>query len=27
MQQLAKFIEQPWGEHRHNVVKFHDGAA
>jgi hypothetical protein len=24
MQQWAKFIEQPWGEHSHNVVKFRD---
>jgi hypothetical protein len=27
MQQWAKFIEQPWGEHSHNVVKFREGAA
>jgi len=27
MQQWAKFIEQPWGEHSNNVVKFREGAA
>ena len=27
MQQWAKLIEQPWGEHSHNIVKFHEGAA
>ena len=27
MQQWAKFIEQPWGEHSHNVVKFREGPA
>ena len=26
MQQWAKFIEQPWGEHSHNVVKFRESA-
>ena len=26
MQRWAKFIEQPWGEHSHNVVKFRESA-